>query len=242
MTRGGAPVGEVRGGLDRKRHSRLLDAALGCGGLLSGREVWMPRRTSRLSQYRAAAARPHHPGHHRLQDPGRRPESLAVHDRAGWPTAVPNLSTAAWTLAPRNRFIGRTPQLPEKNLPLSWSTSRDSSSCPESACSICARTFSPSSAGNCPGLDGALQRHARAHRYLRRDAALHWHRLEGLRMDPCRDHQVMRALRSAQAVRRAPEVPLAQAPAKRLETHAQSEQISPIAAWRKAYPNGYWLR
>ena len=42
----------------------------------------------------------------------------AVHDRNGWPLAMLGFSTAAWKLAPRDRFIGWTPEMREKNLPL----------------------------------------------------------------------------------------------------------------------------
>ena len=42
----------------------------------------------------------------------------AVHDRDGWPLAMLGFSTAAWKLAPRDNFIGWTPELREKNLPL----------------------------------------------------------------------------------------------------------------------------
>ena len=42
----------------------------------------------------------------------------AVHDRNGCPLAMLGFSTAAWKLAPRDKFIGWTPQLREKNLPL----------------------------------------------------------------------------------------------------------------------------
>ena len=42
----------------------------------------------------------------------------AVHDRGGRPLAMLGFSTAAWKLAPRDAFIGWTPQLREKNLPL----------------------------------------------------------------------------------------------------------------------------
>ena len=42
----------------------------------------------------------------------------AVHDRNGWPVTMLGFSTAAWKLAPRDNFIGWTPQLQEKNLPL----------------------------------------------------------------------------------------------------------------------------
>jgi len=42
----------------------------------------------------------------------------AVHDRGGRPLAMLGFSTAAWKLAPRDAFIGWTPGLREKNLPL----------------------------------------------------------------------------------------------------------------------------
>ena len=42
----------------------------------------------------------------------------AVHDRNGWPLAMLGFSTAAWALAPRDRFIGWTPALRGRNLPL----------------------------------------------------------------------------------------------------------------------------
>ena len=72
------------------------------------------------------------------------------------------------------------------------------------------------------GLGRALQHHARAHRDLRRDPALHRRRLQGLRLDPRRDHPGARALRPRQAVRQAEKRCLAPAPATGLETHPQS--------------------
>ena len=42
----------------------------------------------------------------------------AVHDRSGSPLAMLGFSTAAWKLAPRDHFIGWTPELREKNLSL----------------------------------------------------------------------------------------------------------------------------
>ena len=42
----------------------------------------------------------------------------AVHARDGTPLAMLGFSTAAWTLAPRDRFIGWSRQMREKNLPL----------------------------------------------------------------------------------------------------------------------------
>ena len=41
-----------------------------------------------------------------------------VHDRNGEPLAMLGFSTAAWKLAPRDQFIGWTPDKREKNLPL----------------------------------------------------------------------------------------------------------------------------
>ena len=38
----------------------------------------------------------------------------AVHDRNGWPIAMLGFSTAAWKLAPRDNFIGWTPQKREE--------------------------------------------------------------------------------------------------------------------------------
>ena len=42
----------------------------------------------------------------------------AVHDRDGRPIAMLGFSTAVRKHAPRNRFIGWTPELRERNLPL----------------------------------------------------------------------------------------------------------------------------
>ena len=42
----------------------------------------------------------------------------AVHDRHRWPIAMLRFSTAAWKLASRDHFIGWSPQLRERKLPL----------------------------------------------------------------------------------------------------------------------------
>ncbi len=42
----------------------------------------------------------------------------AVHAHDGTPLAMLGFSSAAWTLAPRDRFIGWSPQMRQKNLPL----------------------------------------------------------------------------------------------------------------------------
>ena len=127
----------------------------------------------------------------------------AVHDRDGWPLAMLGFSTAAWKLAPRDNFIGWTRQLREKNLTLRGRQ-------PEIPDPALDQYPQPGFAhpGHHPpaparGLDRALQHHARAHRDLRRDPALHRRRLQGLRLDPRRDHPGARALRPGQAVRQA---------------------------------------
>ena len=111
----------------------------------------------------------------------------AVHDRNGWALAMLGFSTAAWKLAPRDHFIGWTPPLREKNLPLVVTT-QGSSSCPGSISTTSARTSSPSCAAGLPGLDRALPHHPRADRDLRRDPALHRRRLQGIGLDPRRGH------------------------------------------------------
>ncbi len=42
----------------------------------------------------------------------------AIHDRNGWPVAMLGFSAAAWKIAPRDTFIGWTPEQRQKNLPL----------------------------------------------------------------------------------------------------------------------------
>ena len=146
----------------------------------------------------------------------------AVHDRNGWPVTMLGFSTAAWKLAPRDNFIGWTPQLREKNLPLVVDNPRflippwieD----PQPGFAH-PRPHPPAPARR---LDRALQHHARAHRDFRRDPAIYRRGLQGIGLDPCRRHPGARALRPGQAVRQAEKGCLAPAPATGLETHAQS--------------------
>ena len=145
----------------------------------------------------------------------------AVHDRDGWPLAMLGVSTAAWKLVRRDNFIGWTPQQREKNLPLvvdnprflilPWITIPNLGS---HILALVRRRLPEDWTERC-------QHHARTHRDLRRDPAIHQCRLPGFRLAPCRNHARTRALRSGQAVRQAQEGRLAQAPAKRLEAHPQ---------------------
>ena len=73
------------------------------------------RYTREGKRWNAFIARYHYLGYKTLVGAQMR---YAVHDRDGWPLAMLGFSTAAWKLAPRDKFIGWTPQLHEKNLPL----------------------------------------------------------------------------------------------------------------------------
>ncbi len=122
----------------------------------------------------------------------------AVHDRNGWPLAMLGFSTAAWKLAPRDDFIGWTPELREKNLPLVVDNPR----------------FLILPWVEIPNLGShilALVRHRLPEdwtvRYnitpvlietfveTPRYTPLHRRLLQGIRLDPCRDHPGARALR-----------------------------------------------
>ena len=73
------------------------------------------RYTREGKRWNEFIARYHYLGHKTLVGAQMR---YAVHDRDDRPLAMLGFSTAARKLAPRDRFIGWTPQLREKNLPL----------------------------------------------------------------------------------------------------------------------------
>ena len=118
----------------------------------------------------------------------------AVHDRDGWPLAMLGFSTAAWKLAPRDAFIGWTPQLREKNLPLVVDNPRflilPWIKIPNLGSHILAivRRRLPQD------WTERYNTTPRADRDLHRDTALHRCRLQGLRLDPRRNHPGTRAL------------------------------------------------
>ena len=72
-------------------------------------------RTREGKRWNEFIARHHYLGYKTLVGAQMR---YAVYDRDVWPIAMFGFSTAAWKLAPRDRFIGWTPELREKNLPL----------------------------------------------------------------------------------------------------------------------------
>ena len=78
-------------------------------------ELRMAVRFSREGKlWNEYVARYHHLGYKTLVGARMR---YTVHGADGTPLAMLGFSTAAWRLAPRDRFIGWTPELREKNLP-----------------------------------------------------------------------------------------------------------------------------
>ena len=73
------------------------------------------RGTREATLWNEFVARYHYVGYKTLVGAQMR---YAVHVRDGWPLAMLGFSTAAWKLSPRDHFIGWTPELREKNLPL----------------------------------------------------------------------------------------------------------------------------
>ena len=174
--------------------------------------------TPQSQQWNAFIARYHYLGYRTLVGAQMR---YTVHDRHGQLLALLGFSTAARKLAPRDRFIGWTEALREKNLPrvidnarfliLPWIPNpQPGVSHPVRGLSASART-----------LDRALQHHARVDRNVRGNPALHRRHLQGLRLDPGRSHPGTRALRPVQAIRQTQKGHLASAPAQRLETKAE---------------------
>ena len=112
----------------------------------------------------------------------------AVHDRNGWPVAMLGFSTAAWEARAARQLHrldaaeAREEPLPRRRQPEVPDPALDRNPQPRLAYP---RHRPPTPA---PGLDRALQHHPRACRNLRRDPEIHRRRLQGVRLDPCRDH------------------------------------------------------
>ena len=160
----------------------------------------------------------------------------AIHDKNGWPLAMLGFSTAAWTLAPRDRFIGWTPRARKQNLPLVIDNPRFlilpwikipnlGSHILSLVCRRLPRDWT--------------QRYntaPRPHRNLCRNPPLHRRRLQGLRLDPCRNHPGTRALRHPQAIRQTQEGRLAPAP---LQTLGNASSTAKSNRHATAPLNGY---
>ena len=137
----------------------------------------------------------------RPQDPGQRPDALC-RMRDGTPLAMLGFSTAAWKLAPRDRFVGWTPELRERNL-----TRRRQPALPDPAQDphpqprLAHPRRRPPAAAR--GLGGRLQHDPGADRDLRRDPAPHRRRPPGVRLDPRRHHPGTRVLRHDETLREA---------------------------------------
>ena len=153
----------------------------------------------------------------------------AVHDRNGWPLAMLGFSTAAWKLAPRDRFIGWTPEMREKNLPLvvdnprflilPWIEIPNLGSHILAIVRRCLPGDWTERYGTTPVL---IETFVETPRYTR-------HRLPGIRLDPCRNHPGPRSLRPRQALRQASQGHLAPATPTGLEAHPQSLESRPFA-------------
>ena len=146
----------------------------------------------------------------------------AVHDRDGWPLAMLGFSTAAWKLAPRDNFIGWTRQLREKNLPFVVDNPRflilpwiEIPNLGSHILALIRRRLPEDWAERYNTTPVLIETFVETPRYT---GAV----LQGLRLDPRRDHPGARALRPRQAVRQAEKRCLAPAPATGLETHPQS--------------------
>ncbi len=77
------------------------------------------------------------------------------------------------------------------------------------------------------GLSRALQHNPRAHRDLRPDPALHRRRLQGIGLDPCRNHPGTRTLRQAHETCPTEKGHLAPPTQKKLETNPQQLKSAP---------------
>ena len=157
----------------------------------------------------------------------------AVHDRNGRPLAMLGFSTAARKLAPRDSFIGWTPQLREKNLPLVIDNPRFLILPWITIPNLGSHILSLVRRATARRLDRALQHHARAHRDLRRDPALHRRLVQGVRLDPRRDHQGTGPIRPTHQTGSTEEGHLAPTPAEGLAAHSQ-----PVRSWSSVSPCG----
>ena len=82
-------------------------------------------------------------------------------------------------------------------------------------------------------LDRALQHHARAHRDLRRDPALHRRLVQGVRLDSRRNHQGTGPIRPTYQTGSTEEGHLAPTPAEGPAAHSQ-----PVRSWSSVSPYG----
>ena len=146
----------------------------------------------------------------------------AVHDRNGWALAMLGFSTAAWKLAPRDHFIGWTPPLREKNLPLVVDNPRflilpwiNIHNLGSHILAIVRRRLPQDWTERYHTTPVLIETFVET-------PALHRRRLQGLRLGPCRNHPGSRALRPAHETLSAEKGHLAATTPKRLEANAQS--------------------
>ena len=116
-----------------------------------------------------------------------------VQDREGRPLAMLGFSAAAWKTAPRDAFIGWSPEVRERNLYRVMTRYL--------IMGFTSRTWPPTSShrrgASCQGTG---QYDAGPDGDLRRNPALHRDHLQGFRMDPCRNNPGTRALRHKEGI------------------------------------------
>ena len=158
----------------------------------------------------------------------------AVHDRNGWPLAMLGFSTAAWKLAPRDSFIGWTPEKREKNLPLVVDNPRflilpwiEIPNLGSHILAIVRRRLPEDWTERYNTTPVLIETFVETPRYTGR-------RLQGLGLDPRRNHPGAWTLRPAQALRQAQERCLAEAPATGLETYPEPIKSRSVMAGRRS--------
>ena len=149
-----------------------------------------------------------------------RPEGQKL-ARDGTPLAMLGFSTAAWRLAPRDRFIGWTPELRERNLPrvvdnprfliLPWIRIPNLGS---HILAIVRRQLPLDWTARYNTTPALIETFVR-------DPAPHRRRLPGIRLGPRRRHPGARALRREETIRQAEKGHLAAATAQGLEARPQ---------------------
>ena len=156
----------------------------------------------------------------------------AVHDRHGAPLAMLGFSTAARKLAPRDSFIGWTPQLREKNLPLvidnprflilPWITIPNLGS---HILSLVRRQLPDDWTERYNTTPVLIEPSSRP--------ALHRRLVQGVRLDPRRNHQGTGPIRPTHQTGSTEEGHLAPTPAEGLAAHSQ-----PVRSWSSVSPCG----
>ncbi len=209
-------------------HGRHRPAALRAGRHPRGRPSAALRPGPRASRlWNEFIECYHYLGYKTLVDAQMR---YAIKDRNGCPLATLGFSTAAWKIAPRDRFIGWPPQTRAQDLTRICDNARFLI-LPWIRIPNLAPTSSPSPGSVYPKTgNGGI---------LRRDPALPRNHLPRRQLDPCRRHLGLRTLRHQKPVRAPQKGNLALSATKRLEAHPQSVKIGRRHAQTERLQNSF---